>query len=94
MFTPGTSGNPKGKPKGALNKNTKELRNKVQLVIDNNIDKLQNDLDQVGPKERINFIIQLLSFTIPKLKAIEHKENKETNSFQTIIIETNEEIRD
>lgn len=80
--------------KGVANKSTTEIRNKVQLVIDNNIDKLQSDLEKVEPKDRINFLIQLLSFTIPKLKAIEHTENRETNNFQTIIIETNEKIRD
>ena len=78
--------------KGVPNKATSSLRDRVKLIIDNNIERLQSDLDKAEPKERLNFLIQLLNFALPKLKAMEITDERPTaNNFNTIYINTIED---
>jgi len=93
MFTPGTSGNPKGKPKGATNKNTKELRGKIALILNNNIDKVQTDLEQLQPKDRLNVLLQFMKFVIPTLKQVEVEHQEHQENFRPIIIDFTNEKR-
>lgn len=71
--------------KGVPNKATSDLRDRVKLIIDNNIERLQSDLDKVEPKERLNFLIQLLNFALPKLKAMEITDETSFNKPSPII---------
>ena len=71
--------------KGVPNKATSDLRDRVKLIIDNNIERLQSDLDKVEPKERLNFLIQLLNFALPKLKAMEITDETSFNQPSPII---------
>jgi len=93
MFKPGTSGNPKGKPKGATNKNTKELRGKISLILNNNIDKVEQDLKQLQPKDRLNVLLQLMKFVIPQLKQVEVEHQEQEHNFTPIIIDFTNEKR-
>ena len=91
MFKPGTSGNPNGKPKGAENKVTKEIRAKIGLILNNNIDKVQTDLDKLEPKDRLNILLQLIKYVTPSLKAMEVDTTIQDNNnrFNPIVIEYN-----
>lgn len=91
MFQPGRSGNPNGKPKGAENKVTKEIRGKIALILNNNIDKVQTDLDKLEPKDRLNILLQLVKYVTPQLKAIEVDTTIQDNNnrFNPIVIEYN-----
>ncbi|MFI0429217.1 hypothetical protein [Mariniflexile sp. HMF6888] len=60
-----------GRKKGTANKNTSEIRQKFQTLIENNIDVLQSDLDSLKPIERLKTIIDLGKFILPTLKAVE-----------------------
>ena len=71
--------------KGVPNKATSELRDRVKLIIEDNIERLQSDLDKVEPKERLNFLIQLLNFALPKLKAMEITDETSFNKPNPII---------
>ena len=93
MFKPGTSGNPKGKPKGATNKNTKELRGKISLILNNNIDKVEQDLEQLQPKDRLNILLQFMKFVIPQLKQVEVDYQEQEHNFRPIIIDFTNERR-
>ena len=66
MFQKGKSGNPKGKSKGKLSRNTTEIRDRLQLIIDNNIDTLQADLLSLEPKDMVRAVGDLLSSIMPK----------------------------
>jgi len=64
---PGRTNNPNGRPKGSQNKVNKDLRDKIKLFIDDNWDSLQNDLETLSPKERIDAYLKLLEYSLPKL---------------------------
>ncbi len=66
-FEKGQSGNPKGKPKGAKNKTSEQVRAMIQAFIEKNFDRLQDDFDSLEtPKERLYFLEKMLSHTLPK----------------------------
>jgi len=60
-----------GRPKNALNKNTKEIKEAFSLLLHNNLDQLQSDIDSMKSVERFNAMMQLTRYVIPSLKAIE-----------------------
>jgi hypothetical protein len=74
-----------GRTKGTSNKTTTELREKFSLLIENNFDKLQQDIDLLEPKERVKTILELARFVVPTLKASELTTDS-NNSFQPITI--------
>lgn len=79
-------GNP-GKPKGAKSKKNAEIRNSFKMLIENNLDKLEDDLNQLKPKERLDVIMNLANYIIPKLKATEMTfDDKTENQFRPIEI--------
>lgn len=75
-----------GRQKGTPNKTTAEIKEAINLIVSNNIDKLQSDIDSLEPKERIKVICDLLPFTVPKLQSIQQNEvDQETERKTTIV---------
>lgn len=70
-FKKGESGNPEGKPPGTKNKINQEIRQRIANFLDENFDKVKEDLEELEPRDRVRFYIELLQFGLPKLKAIE-----------------------
>ena len=60
-----------GRTKGTPNRNTDEIRQKFQLLIENNLTTLENDIKELEPKDRIKAILDLSKFVLPTLKATE-----------------------
>ena len=60
-----------GRIKGTPNKVTKEIRESYQLLIEKSLDRLESDLMELTPKERIEVLIKLSEYVIPKLNKIE-----------------------
>ena len=58
-----------GRVQGATNRITSDLRAKIQSIIENNIDRVQTDLDTLEAKDRLQIIEKLLSYCVPKLQA-------------------------
>jgi 23S rRNA C2498 (ribose-2'-O)-methylase RlmM len=50
----------KGRPKGAPNKTTAELRLMINQIISTNLETIQEDIKKLTPKNRIDVIINLL----------------------------------
>ena len=75
-----------------INKTTSELRERFTLLIDNNFDKLQNDINLPEPRDRIKVILELAKFVVPILKATELITRNE-NGFNTVIINLGNGIR-
>jgi hypothetical protein len=74
-----------GRPKGSLNLATAEIRESFNLLVQNNIGKLQEDIDNLEPKDRIRTILDLAKFVLPTLKSTEIIVGQESE-FNPIII--------
>lgn len=62
--------NANGRPKGSLNKTTQQSKAIVQKVINNEIDNLEVLLSKLSAIDRVNALIKLLPFVIPKQQEI------------------------
>lgn len=60
-----------GRKKGTPNKDTKELREKISDLIDNNFDSIQSDMDSLTPEKRLDFLAKLFEYSLPKLNRTE-----------------------
>lgn len=56
--------------KGVPNRVTNEVRKSFQLLVENNLERLQNDLDELEAKDRIKFILEMAKFILPTLQAV------------------------
>lgn len=65
-----------GRQKGTPNRMTKELRTVLKDLLYEEIEVLQERLDALEPKDRIELIIKLMPFALPKVNAISHKANE------------------
>ena len=85
----GTFGkNNSGRPKGSVNKSNNKIRETFQLLLENNIEKIQDDLNELEPKDRIKLLLDLSNFIIPKMKSVDLKADKK----ETILIDFSEDI--
>ncbi len=66
-----------GRTKGTPNKITAEIREKFATLVNDNIGKLQDDIDTLKPLERIKIMIELSKFVIPTLKETEFNHIKD-----------------
>ncbi len=55
---------------GVPNRATNEVRRAFQLLVENNLPKMQKDLDSLEPKDRIKFILDMAKFILPQLQSI------------------------
>ena len=91
-FKKGISGNISGRKKGSVNKNKLLLRNRINDFLELNFDIIIDDINKMDPKDRIRSYIELLNYTLPKLKAVETTTPEETpEQFKPIIITVNHE---
>ena len=63
-------GQPKvaGRAKGTPNKLTVDLRTRIKDIIEDNIDKVQADLDSLDAKDRLIILERFLQYIIPRKK--------------------------
>jgi hypothetical protein len=66
----GQTNNTSGRPKGTPNKVTTDLRKWVECLIDRNLKKMERDLKQLEPRERLMILEKLLQYSIPKQQSI------------------------
>ena len=65
-----------GRQKGTPNKLTKEIRTVLKDLIYKEIDEIQEHLDSLEPKQRIELVIKLIPYVLPKVDSISHSSNK------------------
>ena len=75
-----------GRTKGTPNKNTNEIREQFQNLINDNFEQLESDLKELKPFERIKVLIELSKFVLPTLKATELSTSTGESGFKPIII--------
>jgi hypothetical protein len=75
-----------GRQKGTSNHSTKELRLKFSLLLENNLDRIQEDIDSLEPKDRVKTLLELTKFVIPTLRSTELK-SVGKGDFKPVIIQ-------
>ena len=61
----------KSSRKGTPNKEIKALRERIELLLEENWDKLMEDYTSLSSKDRINATMKMLEFVVPKLSRTE-----------------------
>lgn len=57
-----------GRNAGTPNRLTKELRTLLKNILANEIEKIPEVLEQLEPKDKMDMIIKLLPYTLPKVE--------------------------
>lgn len=65
-----------GRQKGTPNKLTKEIRTVLKDLIYKELDEIQEHLDSLEPKQRIELVIKLIPYVLPKVDSISHSANE------------------
>jgi len=68
QFRKGQSGNPNGRPTGAKNKVSEDLREVMSDFLQHEFDVLKKKVVKLSPKDRMRFFSDCLPFVIPKLQ--------------------------
>ena len=74
-----------GRPKGSSNKSTEIVKKNVALLLENNIQLVQQDLDEMQPRDRVNALLQFMKFVVPTKKAVE-VDNRISDKIKTRLI--------
>lgn len=59
-----------GRNAGTPNKITKELREIIKDILDDNVEQIKKDFDSLKPKDRVTLYIDLLQYGLPKLQGV------------------------
>ena len=77
-----------GRKAGSLNRATKDIRDAFTLLIENNLSKLQEDLNGLEPKQRVKLLLDMAQFVVPKLRNVDLK----TDEKEIVTIDFNESV--
>ena len=69
-FKKGQSGNASGRPKGARGKIRTSIRQFIKDIIDDKREKFESDLDKLATKDRVDVMVKLMGFVVPKPQSI------------------------
>ena len=65
-----------GRQKGTPNRMTKELRSVLKDVLYQELEQIQTHIDTLKPKERVELLIKLMPFVLPKVTSVSHTTNE------------------
>ena len=65
-----------GRQKGTPNRMTKELRSVLKDVLYQELEDIQERFNLLEPKERIELLIKLMLYILPKVTSISHMTNE------------------
>ncbi len=65
-----------GREKGTLNILTKELRTSLKNLLADEISNIPVQLQKLEPKDRLEIIIKLLPYALPKVEPVSINENE------------------
>ena len=70
-----------GRQKGTPNRLTKELRTILKDLIYEELETLQGRLNQLETRDRLEVIIKLLPYALPKVSSTKHSTDEPVNFF-------------
>ena len=65
-----------GRELGTPNKTTSELRRALKHMVDNELQNLQDNINELEPKERIELLIKLLPYVMPKVQTVSRRDGE------------------
>ena len=65
-----------GRQKGTSNRMTKEIRSLLKEIIFEELGDIQEKLELLEPKERLEILVKLIPFVLPKVNSISHTINE------------------
>ena len=65
-----------GREKGTPNRMTKELRSVLKDILYQELEQIQERLDTLKPKERVELLIKLMPYALPKVTSISYTANE------------------
>ena len=67
-----------GRPKGAINKENKELRQYLSYYLETNKEKFETEINKLSGIQFVSMYIKLIEYTTPKLNRIDLISDNET----------------
>jgi hypothetical protein len=55
-----------GRTKGTPNRTTKELKELIHNIVEVQLDTIEEDLQDLDPKDRLNILLRLVEYVLPK----------------------------
>jgi hypothetical protein len=68
--------NANGRPKGALNRSTEQMKLTIARAVNNTLNTIQEDLDEIkkrDPEKAMDLALKLMEYALPKLSRTEMK---------------------
>lgn len=75
-----------GRGKGTLNKSTAETKTLLHNIVGNQLDEVENLLMKLEPKEKLDAIIKLLPYVLPRQSEIAIESKEEEERFKPITV--------
>jgi hypothetical protein len=65
-----------GRQKGTPNRLTKEIRTLLKDILHQELEQIQERLELLKPKERLELLIKLIPYILPKVRSVSHTTNE------------------
>ena len=82
-----------GRPKGALNRSTEEMKLTIARAVNNTLSTISSDLLEIkkdDPIAAVNLALKLLEYTLPKMRSVDVKGSMEIDQrIQQITVNIN-----
>ena len=68
--------NANGRPKGALNRTTEQMRLTINRAVNNTLNTIQEDLEkirQTNPEKALELSMKLMEYAMPKMRSVDIK---------------------
>ena len=75
-----------GRPKGSLNKSTAETKELLQKIVSNELEGIAERLEKLDNKERIDAVIKLLPYIVPRQTEVSIDTETKLNTFEPLTI--------
>ena len=75
-----------GRPKGSLNRTTQRTKKAIEKIVSNELKNIDELLGQLEPKERLDVLIKLLPYIVPKNRHIEVDVDVQNHQFQPVTL--------